>query len=51
MGSKWKNLGSNVNINKKASLVDKAVNNQVDKVTVFVDVDQPLSTVSLTPTQ
>lgn len=46
IGSKWKNFGSNANVNKKASLMGKAFNNRVDKMTLFVNVGQPLPTVT-----
>lgn len=43
------NLGSNVNISQKDSLVEKAFNNQADKITLFVNVGQPLCTFTPTP--
>lgn len=44
MESKWENLGPKVNAHEKASLVEKAFNKQIDKVTFLMCVSQPLST-------
>lgn len=41
------NVDSNVNVPQKDSLVEKAFNNQVDKITFFVNVGQPIC--SFTP--